>query len=1054
MHFSWKASRPIRVLAALLFILTGVAKAQTTGKIEGRVFDAATNQPLSGAQVVVVGTGLGNITNRDGYYFINNVPAGVHDIRAQYIGYEVVTVTGQRVLSGQTARVDFRMPAEAVQIEAITVQGEGNPLVPRDKTVTKAIVTGDIVQQLPVDNVQAVVSLQPGVVDIGDGRGQVIRGGRPGEASVYVDGVLVRNFNSGSQSRLNVGTNALEEVNLLTGGYGAEYGSAQSGIINYISKQGASRYSGALNFRTDAFLPKDISWGVTRAEASLGGPLMGEKLTFHLAATAQGYEDAAPNFLNMSAQDTIPVQQHYFIPTGREQFRDASGNPVLGSDGQPLTYTTFKQITGQGKRQPFSNQDRFTGSGTLHWTLGKNTRASFGAMTSRNQGLNGFNSLQQFLPKAIDAFVNKSQLFRVGLDQILFQTAESQATIKFNVAYGKDIQRAGQRADTAALVPEGPDFLGFRVSDYKFLYENKATIDAYLARMAEIRAGTAAVPLTLVETLGLTPAEATGQFDFDYGADNPYGILGYHWTKGLGGYYEAQEKTLTFDVDLDWQANRIHRFGAGFEMYRKTVENNSFSKLGGTTFDNVYRVKPVIGALWVKDRMDIGEMVLDIGLRYDHFDSDARYSELPGLVLPFTPDNTTAGLALCETPPAQAGQTCNPKFTEQAPIHSLSPRLGVAFPVTESTNFRLSYGHFFQIPALTDLFSGINTDISKTNVNMPFGRALKAMKAVQFEVGLSHTFNSSTVLDVTAYNKDKLADATYRIINVPWPASRRGAQDARLLTGLDFGNTKGLDARMTRRLTQAFTTIVGYSYLNARGTGSDPLSYIRSFGRFADPITGAPLSPAQALQYADFDQRHKFSLAMTASFDRNESNALLRNTNVAITSLAGSGLPYTHSSTPGASGRGASGARYTELINSSRMPWTFNADLRLTRGVTIGNTNISLVADARNLLNTRNQTNVYGYTGSPTDPGDIVTQSGGAIQPDLTIEKVANVESRLQYQRQQDILKLYGLADADDAVLSTAEQKRARGLDYIASKRIETFYGTPRQLRLGFEWVF
>ncbi len=1054
MHSMWKATRPLLALAAFFFAMTGALNAQTSGKIEGRVFDAATNQPLAGAQVVVVGTGLGNLTNRDGYYFINNVPAGVRDIRAQYIGYQTVTVTATRVLAGQTTRVDFRLPTQAVELEAITVQGEANPLVPRDKTISKAIVTGEVVDQLPIDNVRAAITLQPGVVETGDVRGQVIRGGRPGEASVYVDGVLVRNFNSGRQSLLNVGTNALEEVNVLTGGYGAEYGSAQSGIINYVTKTGTAKYSGAVNFGTDAFLPKEVSWGFSRLEASLGGPLLGEKLSFHLAGTAEGYEDAAPNFLNMKAADTIPVQTHYFVPTGREAYVDANGQPVLGSDGQPIQHTVFKEITGEGDRQPFSNQDAYTGTGTLHYTLGTNTRLSFGGSASRSQGMS-FNSVRQFLPKTIEPFVNKSRLFRAGLDQILFQTAESQATIKVNVAYGLDTRKSGQRADTTSLVPEGPDFLGFKTSDYKFLFENRITVDKYLARLDSIRAGTAKTnkPLQLVESIGLTPAAATEQFDFDYGADNPYGILGYHYGKGLGGYFEDSEKTLTVDVDLDWQANRVHRFGAGFEMYKKTVENLDVCKLCATTFDDVYRVKPVIGAIWVKDRMDIGEMVLDFGIRYDQFDSDALYAELPGLNLPFSPASA-AEEALCAAPPSGAANTCLPRSFEQEKVSSISPRLGVAFPVTESTNFRLSYGHFFQMPALQDLFGGLNTDLRNTNTNMPFGRPLKAMKAVQFEAGITHLFNASTVLDVTAYNKDKLADASFRIAKIEWPAALRGTQDARYLTNLDFGNSKGVDMRLTRRLAQSFTTIIGYSYLNARGTGGDPQSYIQSFGRYTDPVTGAPLTPAQALQYLEFDQRHKFTLAMTANFDENAANPLLRHTTIAIQSLAGSGLPYTRSSTPGASGRGASGARFIELLNASRMPWTFDADVKVTRGIKLGSNDISLFADVRNLLNTRNQTNVYGYTGSPTDPGNIETESAGSVGPNVTIANVANVQTRLQYERQQQILKLNGLADEDDNVLTSQEQKRARGLDFISASRIETFFGTPRRLRLGFEWMF
>jgi hypothetical protein len=1051
MYSKSKVARPILAVAAMLFGFVGALSAQTQGKIEGRVVDAGTNQPLAGAQVEVVGTRLGNITNADGYYFINNVPAGVHDIRAQFLGYQTASVTEQRVLSGQTTRVDFGLPTQAVQLEAITVQGDISPLAPRDRTVSKAIVTGDVVDELPIDNIRAVLTLQPGVVETGDARGQVIRGGRPGEASVYVDGVLVRNFNSGSQSLLNVGVNAVEEVNLLLGGYGAEFGSAQSGIINYITKQGQTRYTGALSFGTDAFLPKDISWGHSRLEASLGGPLF-SGLSFHLAGTATGMEDANPDFLDdVFAADSVSAQRFYFRPTGTQQYVDSLGNPLVDANGDPVTFTTYEQITDLGNRQPWSNQDVYTASGSLHWTAGANTRFTVGALRSRNQGMN-FSSAWQGRPKGIPAFANTSYLIRGGVDQILFQTAESQASIRLNVAYGQDAQKTGQRADTLALEPEGPDFLGFKFSDYEFLFEDRITYDKYMARIDSINAGTHTQPLTLVETLGLTTSEASPFFDQDNSADNPYGILGYHLGQGLSGYTEAKEKTLTFDVDLDWQANRTHRLGAGFEMQRKEVTNLGVGTVS-TFFHNVYQVKPTIAALWVKDRIDIGEMVLDLGLRYDHFDTDARYPVVPGLVLPFVPDNTPEGLALCAAAPATPGGTCMPNFMEQDAISTISPRLGVAFPVTEATNFRLSYGHFFQIPQFTNLFSNINTDLSKSNTNSAFGRPIDAMKAVQFEAGFSHLFNSETILDITAYNKDKLADASFRIGLIEWPSSRQGSQDGRTLTGLDFGNTKGLDVRLTRRMGEAFTTIVGYSYLNARGTGADPLSYINSFGRFTDPVTGAPLTPAQALQFADFDQRHKFSLAMTANWGRNEENAILRNTNISFTSLAGSGFPYTRSSTPSASGIGASGARFIELINSSRMPWTFTANARVTRGISLGSQKVALFADARNLLNTRNQVGVYGFTGSPTDPGDIENEAGSAVA-DRDILAETDPITRLQLERQQEILRLYGQADEDNDVLSIEEQRRVRALDYVASERVETNYGSPRVLRFGFEWVF
>lgn len=1039
------------LVSLLLGVAAGPAWAQTTGKVQGRVIDAQTGQPLAGAQIVVVGTRLGNITNEDGFYFINNVPAGLHDIQAQYIGYQTTTVRDQRVLAGQTMTVDFSLTPEAIALEPITVEGERSPLVPRDKTVSKAIVTGDVVEALPLDNVRAVITLQPGVVEYGDSRGLVVRGGRPGEASVYVDGVLVRAFNRGLQAQLDVGTNAVEEVNILTGGYGAEYGQAQSGIINYVTKTGGTNLSGALSFGTDEILPNDVKYGISRGEVSLGGPLAGEALSFHLAGAAQGWEDGSPNFFDMKGADTIPVQTIFFRPTGLRTLKDAAGNPVLDESGNPVQYMDYEPIQGLGNRKPYNNRDYYSVTAALRFSPSDYTKFTLSAMRSREQGLL-FNDDLQFRPKAMPAFRNNSTLLRAGLEQILFQTAESQATVKVNVAYGQDEHRTGQRADTTALEPEGPDFLGFRVSDYEFLFEG-FTVDDYLRRLEQIRAGQASDPLVPVEALGLTATQGQRLFDLNPSSDNPYGVA-FWYTKGFPGFRYSLERTLTLDVDLDWQINRVHRFGAGFELYKKHVENISNSNQGvmnayDTYFQNVYEVDPVIGAVWVKDRMDIGEMVIDAGLRLDFYDSDAKFPDTPGLVYPYQPDG------------GAPGQTVLPKLVEQERIWTVSPRLGVAFPISEATSFRLSYGHFFQLPPFNNLYSGINTDISKTNTNTAYGRPIDPMKAVQFEAGLSHLFNPYTVLDVTAYSKDKLADAAYRIALVNWPQSRRGPQDARLLTNLDFGNVRGVDFRLTRRLAEYFTAILGYSLLDSKGTSSDPYSYIFSFGRFVDPITGAPLSPAQAMQPTDFDQRHKITVAATSTLPEDVLsgtawNPILRHTNASLTVTAGSGLPYTRSSTPSVRARGGGfGARYIELVNASRMPWNYTLDLKVTRGFQFGGGTLSAFVDVRNLLNRRNVEDVYSMNGSPNDPGDIDVIAGANIRAAVDLNDAElDPETRLVYLRQQQMLERYGLADGDPNVVSPDEQRRARALAYIADETIFTMYGAPRRIRIGFEYIF
>src|SRR5256714_12472850 len=219
------------VLCAAIALAIGVtvsplAAQAVTGKVEGTVTDQA-GAAVANAQVFVVGTSFGAVTNDKGYYFINNVPVGTYSMRAQFIGYAPSEVRAVRVLGGQTLTVPIKMQSSAVVLTGITVTAAANPIVPRDQVTSKAIVSGDLVDHLPVDDVRSVIALTPGVVESGSGAGVSIRGGRPGEANVYIDGAPVRGVNNGAQ-RVNLGTNMIEEASVTKGGLGAEISDAPS----------------------------------------------------------------------------------------------------------------------------------------------------------------------------------------------------------------------------------------------------------------------------------------------------------------------------------------------------------------------------------------------------------------------------------------------------------------------------------------------------------------------------------------------------------------------------------------------------------------------------------------------------------------------------------------------------------------------------------------------------------------------------------------------------------------------------------------------------------
>ncbi|NNK48457.1 MAG: hypothetical protein HKP01_06260, partial [Gemmatimonadetes bacterium] len=110
------------VLLSLLLPSATLAQA-TTGKVQGRVTDSATGDPIAGALVRVDGTTLANITNAQGFYFINEVLPGLQNIRAEVLGYRGEALEGQRILAGQTFTSNFELLQAAVELEALMVVG-------------------------------------------------------------------------------------------------------------------------------------------------------------------------------------------------------------------------------------------------------------------------------------------------------------------------------------------------------------------------------------------------------------------------------------------------------------------------------------------------------------------------------------------------------------------------------------------------------------------------------------------------------------------------------------------------------------------------------------------------------------------------------------------------------------------------------------------------------------------------------------------------------------------------------------------------------------------
>lgn len=283
----------------LLFagLLSPALHGGTTGKIAGRITDAENGEPLPGANVQLEGTTLGAATDIDGNYTILNVPPGLYTVRISFIGYQTVRVRDVRVNVDFTTRVDQALQPSAVEMAAVEVVGERNPLVREDLTNTLVAVTAEQIDALPVDQIRDVILLQAGIVEDNDGALH-IRGGRSNEIAFQVNGLSIVNPFSNTQG-VGLATNAVQEVSVSAGTFSAEYGNALSGVINFVTKDGGPEYHGSLKFWTgDHFSTRDdLFFNIeqtdlfnnNRQEWTLSGPvpLTNQKLSFFTSGVRQ-----------------------------------------------------------------------------------------------------------------------------------------------------------------------------------------------------------------------------------------------------------------------------------------------------------------------------------------------------------------------------------------------------------------------------------------------------------------------------------------------------------------------------------------------------------------------------------------------------------------------------------------------------------------------------------------------------------------------------------------------------------------------------------------------
>lgn len=834
-------------LAALACALLAAPALAQTGKIAGRVVDAATGETLPGVNVVIAGTTQGTTTDNDGYYAILNVRPGTYAVRASFVGYAPTTVEDVRVRIDQTTDLDFALGEEVVQGQEVVVTAE-RPLVQRDLTSSAASVSSEELAALPVVSFNDVINLQAGVVD------GHFRGGRSGEVAYMVDGIPINDVFDQSYA-YQVENNAIQEVQIISGTFNAEYGQAQSGVVNIVTKDGGARYEGTVSAYAGDYLTRETGGfqnlggfspaGVYNVQGTLSGPLpgLGERLTF-FASGRLVRDDGYLYGRRIVRPESAPEGQGQVVVVDGRTVQV----PALGDSAYvPMNWS--RQATGQLK---------------LTARLGGGSRLSVSGLVQRDRGQ------------------NYDHLFRYNPDGIPTNYGDSWSV-------------------TGAL---SHVFSATTFADVKA---------AYFANGAE--SYVYADPL-----------------DARYPADDALRRLGGNFSFYRGGarmdHFDRQTTTALGRFDVTSQVTRRHQIKTGAEVKRHELSLRSFEvkNNAGTGFvpaipaagtpDHVaYTRRPVEAAAYVQDKMEFDYLVVNVGLRLDYFDA--------------------AGTVL-----EDFGRPRSSPRRETEPKWQVSPRVGLAYPLSERGVVHVAYGHFFQVPPFEYLYT--NADYiydPEEGLNRAFGFAdLEPQQTVSYEIGLQQAFSDVIGLDVTAYYKDIRNLLGTRLETIapgfdePFPLSRYGR-----FINRDYGQVKGLIVAFEKRMAQGFALNVDYTFQVARGNASDPRSVL------LDEQAG--VEPEKQLVPLDWDRRHQLNTSLTVG--------AYGDWVVTLVGRLGTGLPYTPSQADERIG----------LENSARRPGTATFDLYASKRVTVAGLGVSLYTRVFNVFDARNEVSVYGDTG-------------------------------------------------------------------------------------------
>lgn len=899
------------ILLLLLFSSSLVFAQSGVGKLSGKVIDADTKEPLIGANVVILNSGMGAATDLNGKYFILNINPGTYEIKFSYVGYAPKTIKNIRIVPNITYELNVQLSTD-FSLPEVVVQDK--KLFEEKATNTVKVFDADQISRLPVRGITNIASLQAGVVTQ-EGSGGVsgnatlnVRGGRGSEILYIIDGIPQTNlYNRGSVAQ--VSDNAVDQISFQVGGYEAKYGQAQSGIISITTKSGNPFYKIFGEAVTSTYLDK---FGYNLYSANISGPIYPGLAdhTLFISAEREWDKDGDPpaipiNFPSIGTsfdyRPNNPTDAWRFTGKTKSIFGNFSvyiGANINLRNAKVWDYRKAKQ---DSKFNDELFEHNYSFSGRVTQTVSANT---FWNLTLGYKAFE-FKRYSPFFEDNLMAYGDST----TWINQLgVYLAGEGQPPALLD-EFGNPVYNSNGQAIAQSTDPNGvfrP--YGYATGLYQHRIDNSLTADFDLTSQI-------------------------GNHLFEIG-----GGLESHTYRGFFVYPSGlaqQADSLTTAQKFAELTPVVYGFDVTGQTKTNTDNPNQFLRPR----------KPLIGYAYLQDRFELEDLVLNLGLRMDYFDIKSNVLKNPAL-------------------PLYGGSDPNAidpgDFKVRDPEVELSPRIGLGFPVTENTVFHAQFGRFIQIPELNDVYAGpydyVNAFMGSFDPQFGQNGALKAEETLQYEIGFRQMFGNNAAINLTAFYKN--IKGLVNVQNHFWQKIPGGEVHTAIYPeNADFGTTKGLAFTLDVSRINYFSLNLNYTFSIAEGTGSSTSSSQTSVFRNQDRLAPKVIAPL------NFDQRHTATATIDFYIPEGELGAFeMLDANLLLS--FNSGRPYTPVDKLNLLGDNTIISNTLGYINSAYGPSSFRIDFRVEKSFYIAGVKISPYLWIQNLLNSENVVSVYRSTGS------------------------------------------------------------------------------------------